>query len=239
MLYIVLVVSFPNTAVSGLLPFILYPAVMMSLSLTPYKPLLSRMAVALPFALVIGLSNMALMRETAFTVSGVVVTTGFLSFVSIMLKTALCVFAVLLLIATTPFTSLAALLTRRAGVRVIGLQIVLTYRYISTLLGEAGDMWTAYMLRSPGAKALKMRDMGTFAGQLLLRSFDRAERVYYAMKCRGFSGVYYADERGRHPNRRADVVFFTVSGLTLLAFRFVPITGLLGALVSGALPTAR
>ncbi len=28
-------------------------------------------------------------------------------------------------------------------------------------------------------------------GQLLLRSFERAEKVYVAMKCRGFNGEYH------------------------------------------------
>ena len=27
-------------------------------------------------------------------------------------------------------------------------------------------------------------------GQLLLRSFDKADKVYFAMKCRGFNGEY-------------------------------------------------
>lgn len=33
-----------------------------------------------------------------------------------------------------------------------------------------------------------MKDMGIFVGQLLLKSFDRAESIYVAMKCRGYDG---------------------------------------------------
>ena len=51
-------------------------------------------------------------------------------------------------------------------------------------------MHTAYTLRTDNQKGIKMRDMGSFLGQLLLRSTDRAEQVYYAMKCRGFHGMY-------------------------------------------------
>ena len=51
-------------------------------------------------------------------------------------------------------------------------------------------MALAYRLRSNGEKGIRMKDMGSFLGQLLLRSFDRAERVYTAMACRGFSGRY-------------------------------------------------
>ena len=57
------------------------------------------------------------------------------------------------------------------------------------LLNEAVSMHTAYTLRTDNQKGIKMRDMGSFLGQLLLRSTDRAEQVYYAMKCRGFHGA--------------------------------------------------
>jgi cobalt/nickel transport system permease protein len=231
MLFIVLVVSVSQGAPDELVPFVFYPAVMMSLSGTPYRPLLSRLAAALPFALAVGLSNMALLREGAFSVGGFVVTLGMVSFAAIMLKTALCVFAVLILIATTPFTEIAALLTAPRPLRIVGLHIVLTYRYIATLLGEAGDMWTAYMLRSPGVKALKMKDMGPFLGQLLLRSFDKAERVYHAMKCRGFSGVYRSAVA---PARLAgaDGIFLCACALSLCALRLCRTSLLLGTLLS-------
>jgi cobalt/nickel transport system permease protein len=63
----------------------------------------------------------------------------------------------------------------------------MTYRYIGVLFVEAYSMFTAYSLRSTGAKGIAIKDMGCFAGQLLLRSIDRADRVYNAMKCRGYA----------------------------------------------------
>jgi cobalt/nickel transport system permease protein len=204
----------------------LYPAVAGALSGTPVKPLLSRLAVALPFALFIGLSNLILARGAAFRVGGVIVTYGMLSFASIMLKTAFCVYAVLLLIATTPFADISALLTRAKPLRVVGLQIVLTFRYIGTLLGEAEDMTAAYHLRAPGQKGIAMKHVGTFLGQLLLRSFDRAETVYQAMKCRGFDGVYYGTKRTVF--RKSDAVYAVVCAAAIAAMRFFNISELMG-----------
>jgi cobalt/nickel transport system permease protein len=223
-----LVISFPSQNVSGLVPFCLYPAVFMSLSLTPYRPLLSRLAAALPFALAGGISNIILLRETAFFVGGFSVTVGMVSFASIMLKCVLSVFAVLILIATTSFADLSAWLTAPRPLRIIGLQLVMTYRYITTLLDEAQDMFIAYILRAPEHRGIKMKDMGPFLGQLLLRSFDRAERVYQAMKCRGFAGIYH----GNHPGapRPADGAFVLVTTLALLALRFFNLSRLLGRL---------
>jgi cobalt/nickel transport system permease protein len=73
------------------------------------------------------------------------------------------------------------------------------------LIEEAGTMYDSYILRSPDSRGIRMSDMGTFIGILLLHSIDRAERVYAAMKCRGFSGVFPAQRRER---LRAPDIFF-------------------------------
>lgn len=226
LLFLALTISFPSKNLSGLVPFLLYPACMMSLSGTPYRPLLARLVVALPFALFGGASNLFFMRETAFHLGALAVSEGLLSFASIMLKTLLCVFAVLILIATTPFTDICALLTSRRLVGVVGLQLSLTYRYIGVLVDEAQRMWTAYILRSGVARAIRMKDMGSFLGQLLLRSFDRAERVYSAMKCRGFAGRYHPGKS--RPLRRYDLVFLVILAALLVFMRFFNVSLFIG-----------
>jgi cobalt/nickel transport system permease protein len=204
--YIIAVVSVPSANLSALVPFLLYPVLAVSVSGTPWRPLFARLIPVFPFVLFFGLSNLVLVREPAFTLGGALngtltttftVTRGMVSFAAILLKTAFTVFAVLLLIATTPFYEIAECVTAPPTFRILGLQIVLTMRYIATLLDEAESMWTAYTLRSPATRAIRMRDMGSFLGGLLLRSFDRAERVFCAMKCRGFNGVYRSIRRKR------------------------------------------
>ncbi|GMO33960.1 MAG: cobalt ECF transporter T component CbiQ [Termitinemataceae bacterium] len=229
--YIVLVVSVPTQQVSALFPFFLYPALLMSLSGTPYRALFSRLLCALPFAIFAGISNLVVMRDIAFTLGTFAVSTGLVSFCSILLKTTLTVLAVMILIATTPFSEISAVLTRSPLFRVFGLQLLLCYRYIFVLLDEAQSMWTAYILRCPQKKskksAIKMSDMGSFLGQLLLRSFDKAERVYYAMKCRGFNGIYHSTKTGVGLYR-ADI-FFMITVLVLgFFFRFFNVSLFLG-----------
>ncbi|MDR1252911.1 MAG: energy-coupling factor transporter transmembrane protein EcfT [Treponema sp.] len=199
--YIVAVVSVPPASLSALVPFLFYPALAAPASGAPWKLLFARLAPVLPFVSFFGLSNLMLMREPAFTLNlfseAFTVTGGMVFFAALLLKTTLTVFALLLLMAATPFCEIAECVTAPPAFRVFGLQIILTMRYITTLLDEAEAMWTAYALRSPGAKAVRMKDMGPFMGQLLLRSFDRAERVFCAMKCRGFAGVYRGASRKR------------------------------------------
>jgi cobalt/nickel transport system permease protein len=189
-IYIGVVISFPPYNVSGLIPFLAYPFFLMPASGTPPGPLAGRLACALPFSLMGALSNLFLIRAGAFTIGGFTVSFGLLSFTSIMLKTLLTVFAVLLLIATTPFTDISAQFTALGVPKIICLQLIMTYRYIGLLLREAATMMTAYFLRAPGLNGIRMKDMGSFLGQLILRSVDRAGRVYRSMKCRGFQGVY-------------------------------------------------
>lgn len=99
--------------------------------------------------------------------------------------------AVLILIATTPMDRLAHQLIRIKIPKIFVMQIMLTYRYLGLLIAEAGSMMTAYHLRSSRQKGIRIEHAGTFMGQLLLRSFDRAEKVYVAMKLRGFNGEYH------------------------------------------------
>ena len=216
--YIVTVISFPRYDISALLPFLLYPAVLMSLSGTPYKPLLFRLLVALPFSLMAGVSNIFLIPETALTIANTEISFGLLSFVSIMLKTLLTVFAVLILASTTSFIETGHQLVLMGLPKILILQLMMTYRYTGVLLGEVLTMTTAYLLRAPRNKAVKMRDMGSFLGQLILRSVDRAERVYQAMKCRGFDGIY----RGKTPKTFSvsDYIYTITLSALMLFLRF-------------------
>jgi cobalt/nickel transport system permease protein len=226
--FLTLVVSFPSKNVSGLVPFLFYPVFMMALSDTPYLPVLSRLKFALPFALAGGISNLFLMRDTAFTVMGFEVSGGLVSFASIMLKTLLSVLAVLILIATTPFNDICGVLTSVRGIGVLGLQLLLTYRYIHILLGEAQSIRLAYILRAPLKKDVMMRDAGSLLGRLLLRSFSRAERVYTAMKCRGFSGRFYPN--AKRAISRGDAVFAVAVFFVLVFLRFFNLSLLIGGI---------
>lgn len=190
-LFLVVVISFDKYNISGLIPLFAYPILLMALGDIPYRSVLSRLLIALPFAFFAGLSNPFLDRDTAFLLFGAPISWGLLSFLSILIKTVLTVMAVLILIATTPMDRLAHELIRIKIPKVFVMQIMLTYRYLGLLIAEAGNMMTAYHLRSSRQKGIRIEHAGTFMGQLLLRSFDRAEKVYVAMKLRGFNGEYH------------------------------------------------
>lgn len=227
--YIVLVVSFDRWEIAGLIPFLCYPSVVMALSETPIKPLLKRLAITLPFVLFAGFSNIIFDTETAIWLGAVPLSYGVLSCVSLVFKTCLTVMAVLLLVSTTTMRDLSYQLLKLRVPEIVVMLLSMTYRYLSILLQEAATMYTAYLLRAPGEKGIAMKRMGSFVGQLLLRSMDRAERVYLAMKCRGFHGALGAVNE--KPIRPKDLVYLGMLLLILVLFRTVDLDAVIGSIL--------
>jgi len=217
LVYLVTVVSFSRFALGRLIPFFFYPFVLAAAAEAPWPPILRRIAPVLPFAALAGLSNLLFDTAPAAYLGGVAVSRGALSCLVILARTFLTVSAVLLLAATTPFTDLTDELRRVRLPEALVLLFGMLYRYVGALLDQALAMYTAYRLRHPRGRGVELRDMGPFAGQLLLRSFDRAERVYAAMRCRGYGRPAAAREGRRWTGR--DYLFVLLVAAPCAALR--------------------
>ncbi|MDR3242570.1 MAG: cobalt ECF transporter T component CbiQ [Clostridiales Family XIII bacterium] len=203
--FITVVVSFDRYAFGRLIPYSFYPAVLMNLAGIPGGLLFRRFLIAAPFCLFAGISNVVFDRAVVFTVAGLAVSQGLISLFVILFRAWLCVMAVLILVSTTPFAELSSQMRRLKIPGVFVVVFEMTYRYIGVLAEEVSSMYTAYLLRSVKRKGIEMRHIGSFMGQFLLRGLDRAERVYSAMKCRGYSLRGFLRES--EPLVRSDVVF--------------------------------
>jgi cobalt/nickel transport system permease protein len=232
-LYIVCVVSFDRYAFVRLVPFIFYPVILMALAEIPYSLIFSRLLLALPFTMFAGLSNIFLDRATMFSIAGIGISYGVVSFFTLVFRALLCVAAVLILVATTPFTSLTGQLRRMKIPEMFIVLFEMTYRYIGSLIEETSIMITAYQLRRNSDKGIDMKHMGSFVGQLLIRSFDRAEQVYNAMKLRGY-GLF---ERHMKKIRlsTADYVFLLIACGLPLILRFIDVSQYVQHWLTGAL----
>ena len=93
----------------------------------------------------------------------------------------------LTLVSTTPF---ARLLGALRWMRVPGIFVdllALTYRYLFVLVDEAMTMRRAAAARGYAPRWLGQAALiGSLAGSLFVRSYERAERVYGAMLLRGY-----------------------------------------------------
>ena len=72
-----------------------------------------------------------------------------------------------------------------------GKMLLLTYRYISVMAEEVSIMTQAYSLRAPAQRGIHYSAWGSFLGQLLLRSMDRAQELYESMLLRGYHGAFF------------------------------------------------
>jgi len=185
LIFIVCILSASYTHIVELCIYLFLIFIIMKIGQLPIHTILSRTLVGLPFSLCIGLSNLFLMKETV-SFYGLTLTTGILSFISIMLKTTLTLSIVFILIASTGFDAIACELVHIKVPAIFVLQLLMTYRYIFLLVEEACQMSRAYMLRNPKKKGIEMKDMGSFLGSLLVRSFHRSQEVYQCMMTRGF-----------------------------------------------------
>jgi cobalt/nickel transport system permease protein len=186
--FIVIVVSFPLHTVSALTPFLLFPLSLLALGQIPLQPILKKILIAAPFALLVGIFNPFLDREPATMIGSFTVTGGWLSFLSILLRFVLTVGAALTLIACTGMNRLSASLEQLGAPRVFVVQLLFLYRYLFVISDEGSKMFRSVELRSEKGRPLSFRVYGPLLGTLLIRAMDRAERVYRAMVARGFDG---------------------------------------------------
>lgn len=228
-IYLVAIISYGHNQVSGLIPFIFYPVILMALGEIPLKPLFQRVLIALPFTLFTGISNLIFNKEIALYVWNIGISEGMVSFCSIFLKTILTVMAVLILISTTSMNDLVYVMIEFRIPSIIIIQIMMTYRYINVLLEEISVMYYAYILRAPKQKGIKLKDMGPFLGQLIIRSFDRAERIYNAMKCKGFEGDILFSKKEKISKN--GWLYIIIVGCLFIFIRFVNISEVIGKLL--------
>jgi cobalt/nickel transport system permease protein len=137
--------------------------------------LMKRLLLLEPF--VIAVAGLALFRPGGTTM-----------FLSMLAKSTLCLACMILLTATTRFSDLVAVLWRLRVPAALVTTLALMHRYLFVLFDEMQRMQRARRSRSllREDRASVWRGSAAVAGQLFLRSSERAERVYQAMCARGW-----------------------------------------------------
>jgi cobalt/nickel transport system permease protein len=163
---------------------------------------LKRSFIALPFALAAitlpftvegeTLLVMPILGDITITVEGTV------RFASILIKSWVSVQVAILMVAVTPFPDLLwglrALYIPQPIVSIVSFM----YRYLFVLSDEVLRLLRARSSRSatmPGRRSggsviWRGKVAGRMAGSLMLRSFERSERIYNAMTARGYRGQF-------------------------------------------------
>lgn len=229
LVFVVAVVSHGKYAVAPLAPFVLYPLLLSILGYVPPGLMARRLLAASPFVLVIGVFNPLFDRAPLLTVGPLTLSGGWVSFFSIALRGYLCVAAALALIATTSFPRVAEALRALGVPRVMVVQLLLLYRYLFLLIGEARRMNRARELKRP--LRLDRKTAAAMLSVLVVRTLDRAEAIWLAMKARGFEGDLLTARRMDW--RTADTLFLVFTAGGCIALRFFPVARILGGWFTG------
>lgn len=143
---------------------------------------------ALPFTL----PGAALFEVGSWTAS----VEGTLAAARIVVKATSIMLALIGLVGVMPIVDLGHALARLGvSTKLISL-LLLTVRYVDVLHREQRRLRLAMKARAflPRADTHTWRTLGFLVGMLLVRGFERAERILAAMKCRGFTGRFHAGE---------------------------------------------
>jgi cobalt/nickel transport system permease protein len=138
---------------------------------------------------------------------------------SITLKTNAIVLATIAILGTSEVFSLAhALVHLRVPEKLVYL-FFFFYRYISVLHEEYVRLKRAMAVRcfSPGTNLHTYKSYAYLIGMLLVRSYERSQRIYQAMLCRGFEGKF---PLMRHFS-------FSTKDMVFCVFMFSVITGMI------------
>ena len=112
---------------------------------------------------------------------------GRVVFLGIVVRSTLCLLTMVLLANTTPFGQLLAVLKQARVPALFVTTLALLYRYLFVLADEAERMQRARAARSFTRRRWHgWKVLATVAGQLFVRSTERAERIYAAMLARGW-----------------------------------------------------
>jgi cobalt/nickel transport system permease protein len=139
-----------------------------------------------------------------------VTTEGFNAFFVFTVRVWFCVATLTLLILSTGLDKLLKLLATIKVPAVVVQLFALTYRYFFVSIHETQSVLIAKEARTYIHKRTinmqALRDLGTIIATLFIRTYERSERVYLAMKARGF-GISNQNKLAVPTFRMWDVAF--------------------------------
>jgi cobalt/nickel transport system permease protein len=124
------------------------------------------------------------------------------------------------LLATAPLPVTLHGLSRLGAPDVIGQMVLLSYRYLHVFSHEARRMSAGMQVRGFRKRTdlQTLHAVANFLGMLFVRSFERTERVFDAMRARGYNGSFPEPETP--PMKSKDLVLaavWLIIGLALVA----------------------
>ncbi|ACM21681.1 nickel ABC transporter, membrane protein NikQ [Geotalea daltonii FRC-32] len=228
--FVVTVVSFGKYELSAVFPFFIFPAVIIALADLPVGYIARKVAIICPFAVIVALFNPLFDRGTMMEFGPLTISGGWISFASVLIRSALTISAALILLCVTGFPSICRAMEKLGMPRAFAVQLLFLYRYIFVLAEEGSRVSRARELRANGKNGLGMKSFIPLLGHLLLRTWLRAERVHMAMLARGFEGNF--NTRHQFTFGRRETAFLLCWSTSFFILRCENLSLLVGSLVT-------
>lgn len=222
--YICFVISFQNNMLTGILSMSLYLIICFLMADISLSKCLKRMRTVLFAFFIIGGANILFSGDLSNGITGAA---GFWC------KGIMSVFAVYVLIVTTTIDDICEALRIVHVPELLVTVIMLIYRYINILIKETKKLSESYFVLSPGQKGIHIKAWGQFAGNFLLRSIDRAKRVYDSMNMAGYEWRILSGNRKKYRLGTGSFLWLFVWTGIIAVFRMFPVFELVGNLFVG------
>jgi cobalt/nickel transport system permease protein len=204
---VLFVLAVASTPTGGYWPYLWYLTLLAAVAaLARLPPLIMarRLLVEVPFVLFV-LALPVLGGPPRLAVLGITLSVpGFHAAATITLKATFGLLATAILAATTPLPEIITGLERLRVPRVFTAVASFMVRYLDVLAAELDRMRTAALCRGGNPRWLwQVREVTAGLGALVVRAFERGERVYLAMASRGYTGALPAALTGTAAPRAA------------------------------------
>lgn len=200
--------------------------VLILLSKIPIKFIIRRSLVIVPFVLMIAiftpfLKKGEIIREYSLgTIKLNVSYDGLVVFWNVLIKSYLSILCMILLTASTRFSDLLKALEKLKVPKLIVTLLSFTYRYIFVFQDELQSMTRAKESRSYGRKRwLNFKTLASIVGVLFIRAYERGERIYHAMRSRGFDGSIKTITDMNLT--KSDICFLSIIAIILILIRIL------------------
>ncbi|NHZ84804.1 MAG: cobalt ECF transporter T component CbiQ [Planctomycetia bacterium] len=227
--FVLSVMSMNRYDIIALFPFFIYVVAIIAIGRLPVLSLIKKALIMSPFAIMIGVFNPFFDKVPHLNIYGLNITGGWISFISIILRFFLTVEAGLILVSVTGMYRICNALRQLGLPEVFVTQILFLYRYLFVLIEEGTGMIRAKELRVFKKSQNNLKLFGRIAGSLLLRTFNRAQRIYQAMVARGYKGKINMIENSKINS--VDVIYGLGWIMFFIAVRFYNIPELMGSTV--------
>ena len=187
------------------------------------KKLLNRLLVVNIFVLMLWLFvPFSYPGEAFFTIGPLTASKeGLLYVLSITMKTNAIVLATIAILGTSEVFSLVhAFIHLKVPNKLVHL-FFFFYRYISVLHEEYTRLKRAMTIRSfkPGTNIHTYKSYAYLVGMLIVSSYERSQRIYNAMLCRGFTGKFPVIDH--FSLRKSDIMFGLLMSVVTLVMIFI------------------